>query len=31
MQAVQTYVANQQILAAELNDIQTRAAGLVTP
>ncbi len=30
MQAVQTYVANQQILAAELNDIQTRAAGLVT-
>lgn len=30
MQPVQTYVANQQILAAELNDIQTRAAGLVT-
>ena len=30
MQAVQTYVANQQVLAAELNDIQTRAAGLVT-
>ena len=25
---VQTYVANQQVLAAELNDIQTRAAGV---